>query len=247
VLRDRIVASAGVLAILFSVAGCVKPKQTDAKDELESFAAKTGGKWIEKIGSLQGSNPAILNQLELLTGGASSKIRMLIISQARVEVAPRLDFLSSLKYLQLSFNSLIDVSNLAGLQVAYLDLSNNPDLKEIQALRTCTEMEELFLNSTDVEQLPNFSSLNKLRKISVNSTPLRSLSNIETIPTDFDLSIMRCNRLADISALLLARVNTLYIDEKNYERLKPWFDAHTAEIRAKRQKFKLQFQVISGE
>ena len=95
-----------------------------------------------------------------------------------------------------------------------------------------------------IVSLPDMSLLNNLNSIQLLATPLQSLQNIDTIPSDFDLWIWECDDLTDIDALRYARVNTLFIDEVNYERLKPWFDKYVDKIKERRPQFNIRLDMF---
>jgi Leucine-rich repeat (LRR) protein len=224
------------------VAGCAKAQPKNAEEELRAYAARTGGEWVSEIGSLQGKKASLLTELKSLSPAALARIQMVQVSAPDLEVAPDLGLLTSLRYLDLSGGRLHDIRALAGLKISRLILSDSP-LSDIRALASCPNLVMIGLDNTKVEAIPDLSALAKITMVSLSSTPLRSLSNIETIRSDFDLSVMRCNGLTDIAALRLARVRTLFIDEKNYARLKPWLNAHIQEIKKKNPKFNIQFSI----
>ena len=244
---DRVLS---ILCVAFYllVAGCARSQPIGAEEELNAYAKSAGGEWISQIGALQFDERGTFNpaKLEKLSPAALKLIQVISLSRLSIDVAPDVSFLPNLRRLSLTLNKLGDIKALSGLPIKRIDLSYNP-LVEIGSLAECTQLESIGLAGTRVAELPDLSKLTKLRQLALPGTPLQSLSNLEKINSDFDLNLLGCNRLNDIDALRLSRVKTLTIDEDNFHRLRPWFDAHLSEIKTKRPQFKVQFQLLSGE
>jgi len=247
-LADKSLFAYCCIVLLAILTSCAESQPKSPEEELIAYISGTGGEWIAPIGAIQfdqnGSFEA--EKLRKLTPAALDKIRAISVSRLGIKVAPDLSFLPSLRRLSLSLNNIMDIKAISALSLERIDLSYNP-LADINPLSTCKQLESIGLAGTLVASLPDFSELTKLKQLALAGTPLQSLANLERIRSDFDLNLLGCNKLSNIDALRTARVNTLTIDENNYERLKPWFDAHVVQIKANRPKFKIQLQLLSGE
>jgi Leucine-rich repeat (LRR) protein len=234
--------------------------------ELKKYAEESMGRWIPEIGMLgyDHNDKGVINSNELkkLSVSALEQIKSLVVSEKNLSTIPEINFLPNLKYVD--FSNLPNLSNIKAVEgtgIKTLIISNTP-VKDISPISNCTSLEEINLINTQIVEIPDLSGLSKVKKIKLNGSQIVSLENINTVPSDFDLYIMQCFNLSDIDALLVARVNTLYIDKAEktaegdwvsiegpgtYDRLEHWFDTHLVDIRAKRPQFQLKFEVDSGE
>jgi hypothetical protein len=235
----RTVFAIGVLVMANPVNGYAK----GSPEELAIYAARFGGQWDESSSSIRGRNAAIVTRLKSLSPDARARIVTMQVTGGDLRRIPDLSILPSLKYLDLSYAHVSDIRGISGTPIVRLLLSDNP-IDDIGVLSECTELEDVTLVNTEVTSIPDLSRLSRLRALWLGATPIRSLKNVETIPGEFDLDVMRCDQPIDIEALKTAKVRTLYIDSKNYERLKPWFSAHEGELRTRNPKFGVEFQII---
>ncbi|KAL6985923.1 hypothetical protein U1Q18_019297 [Sarracenia purpurea var. burkii] len=153
------------------------------------------------------------------------KLRVLNISETKIESFPSLCNLCELRQLSLSCCSslmiLPDLNNLKKLEV--LDLSGCSDLKIIQpnSFDQMTCLQRLILFETEIESLPSLSNLTNLRQLLLNKCtklkvlpPLGSLSKLE----ELNLSSVTC--LGETSADFLENMWHLRILDLSETHLK---------------------------
>jgi Leucine-rich repeat (LRR) protein len=233
-----------LVAMAIAAIACLKVGADSIDDELSSYAAAHDAKWLVEIHSLQGGGAATVLDVGTLSQQARNRIEVLNVPDTNLGRIPDLRSLSSLQSVVLLNNQLVDISSIAGLRIRQLNLSYNQRLRDVRAISKCTELEEIDLVGTGIDELPNMSRLTRLEFLGLIQTPLRSLKNIETIPGDFDLSIMDCSKLSDIDSLRFSKVNTLFIDrEETYYRFRTWFEAHEKALKASRPMFVIRFEL----
>ncbi|MCF6334574.1 MAG: hypothetical protein L3J12_02395 [Spirochaetales bacterium] len=245
--KGNMVVSLLFLAIIIS--GCTKAAQNSKKmtpvEEMILYAHSTGGKWFSELDELSYSKGDYfnVNDLKRLSEESLKMIRKVHITRMELKEIPDLYFLPSLTHLDISSNEISDLSPLEGLNLTDIIISENP-YSDITTLAQMSTLEDATLGNSSIEVLPDLSNWKNMKGIGFSGSTIKSLKNLETIPSDFDLWIWECDDLTDIDALRYARVNTLFIDEVNYERLKPWFDKYVEEIKERRPQFNIRLDMF---
>ncbi|MDC7124042.1 MAG: hypothetical protein PQJ46_00645 [Spirochaetales bacterium] len=243
--------------------GCNEQLKASPEEYLVRYAKLQGGEWIEEIKTLQGIELDV-KKIKELPSDSLNLIKRLSF-KGPIGKIPDLGFLINLEYLHLPRRGVTDISNLNGLSINTLILSENPftdlsplvgcaNLKNLELsfskvskfdpLSKCISLQSLGLSGNNIGELPDFSLLIDLREIYLIESELKTLNNIETIPNHFDLNIMECENLEDIDALRFSNVDTLFIDELTYNRFNSWFDAHLEEIKTKNPEFNIRFDMF---
>ncbi len=214
-------------------------------EELTEYAQSSGGKWFSEDNALVYERMGSLDDIKLknLSKEAIQRIRKVYLLRIGFTEIPELNFLPKLNYLHLSSNTITDLSPLEGLNLKVIIISENP-FSDLSPLAQMSTLEDATLGTSSIEGLPDLSEWVNIKKLGFSGSTIKSLKNLETIPSNFDLWIWECDQLEDIDALRYARVNTLFIDEKNYERLKPWFDKYFEEIKERRPEFNIRLDMF---
>jgi hypothetical protein len=210
-------------------------------DEIGNFINDDGGEFqIDSILIINKTNS--LEKLKCLSLDARNMIKSLYIRARDIAIIPSMSFLPFLFRLQISgIESFENIDNLRNSSITILNISRT-SVSNISALSSCINLRDILLNNTKVTQLPDMSQLDKLFWLSIGGTPMRSLQGVETIPNEFRLFLYECNDLVDLDPLLESNVRDLYIDEGNYERLRPWFDRNLPVLESRNPNFTFGFR-----
>lgn len=171
---------------------------------------------------------------------AKSQVVILDFIDVGIEEIPFNSWPRDLDRLSFVNNKITDISRLASINCRVLSLAYNP-ISDISPIRNNESIYALSISNTTITELPDFSHMASLVSIDISETTLSTLENIDTIPNPFQLYILRCSQLEDISALLNSRVRRVVIDsvqgeapiaagetEGTYDRFEEWFEENRA-------------------
>jgi hypothetical protein len=178
---------------------------------------------------------------------------------------PDISYLPYLGYVSLNgIKSLININGIKNSAIRAIDIRGT-SVTDISVLSTCKYLRSINAVGTEITALPDFSRLyitdeekEKLKPLYTrgearfrglvdlcfDDTPLLTLDGVETIPVIFFLSIRGCDKLINLDALLNSNIIYLNLDEKNYQRLKPWFDTNLPTLKAKNKNFRFAFMEL---
>ena len=268
---EEVVADAAEVEVEQEVLGSDRPplpveelsqEQIDALNaELDAYAERHDGEWLEDIRSLISRalrneirpGTRMLANLSSLSPQALRRIGSVSVRGFDIPVVPELP--DELVLQQLSFARTVqDVSELGDVNVACLQLVG-ANIDSIAPLATNEHVSRLNVAFTQVSALPDMTGMLSLTELHLGGTPIRTLDNIETIPGEFDLFIIRTSELESIDALLESNIRVLYIDSFNntqhgprtgtYERFESWFDENLEKLQARNPNFQLEFNLPS--
>ena len=129
-------------------------------------------------------------------------ITSLDLNNRRITALQAGDFngLTGMTNLNLSFNSISDISTLSGLtQLTVLDLNSN-SISDISALSGLTSMTNLHLSFNSISDISALSGLTSMTVLSLDNNSLSDISALSGMPRIISLDL-RKSHVGDISAL----------------------------------------------
>jgi hypothetical protein len=171
-------------------------------------------------------------------------LRLHLVDYSRKEL-PDLSVFPSVQNLGVTMPLLEDISTLRDSGTIKYVYLNNTAISDAGVLSTCVNLEEISLANTKITGIPDLSRLKNLRWLYLDSTPIKSLRGIETLPRwGLNLSVENCDLLEDLDPLLdRLSASQIVFDEKNYERLRPWYDRNLSKIEASPNPYVFRFDL----
>ena len=119
--------------------------------------------------------------------------------------------LKKLKYLDLSYNQIIDISalkDLTNLNTLYLD---GNQISDISALKDLTNLNTLDLRNNQISDISTLEDLTNLNTLDLSDNQISDISALKDL-TNLNTLDLSNNQISDISALKdLTNLNTLYL------------------------------------
>jgi internalin A len=149
-----------------------------------------------------------IENLDFLT-----KLKYLDISNNRIEKIEGLYTLSGLQVLDLSENLIEEIAGLEYLsELRFLDLANNR-IKEIKGISSLINLRDLFLRNNEISEMNGLENLLLLEVLVLSGNRIRGVANLETL-TELRLLLLGNNEIQDIKGLefLLEKETEIFID-----------------------------------
>lgn len=128
------------------------------------------------------------------------------------------DELDNIIYLELKNNNISDLSEFNVKSLESLDLSDNPNIKNLSSLKNINNLADLFLDNCNITDITDISKISSLITLSLKGNKLTDISELNNLSNLFSLSLSSNGNL--IGELSLPNLRILNISDNNLKNFK---------------------------
>ena len=216
---DSITVTINVTDVTELISPSISSRTTQVRDAIVSAAGVQSADDVtvtnlEAILSLN-LNEQFIRSLKAGDFNGLTSLNTLNLSNNSISDISTLENLTSLTELYLSDNSISDISTLSGLtQLTHLDLSSN-SITDISALSGMTSMTNLHLSRNSLTDLSALSGMTAITTLSLDYNSIIDISALSSMSLMLSLKLNH-NNVGDISALRsMTSMITLYLNNNN--------------------------------